>query len=87
VEEIGAARRSFGGSSGPAALHTRERRGMVRGEEEMVLILYRAEGEREEAVRRWRVLAGRPLMAAAVARDRRVTAHVEVRRGCGSAGE
>jgi hypothetical protein len=86
-EEIGAARRSFGGSSGVAALRTKEREGEWCGvKREVVLILYRAEGEREEARKAVCGEVGggsstdRPLMAAVAARDR--AAPAGARRGC-----
>jgi hypothetical protein len=50
-----------------------EERGEVRETQGVVLPLYRAEGEGGNgAVRRWRSSAGAPLMAAAVARLRRL---------------
>jgi hypothetical protein len=67
VEKIdagGLRRRS--GSGGRAALHKERRKGGARDGEEVLPVLYRAEGDGGRARRRWRGSStGRPLMAAA----------------------
>jgi hypothetical protein len=89
VEEIdagGLRRRS--GSGGRAALRKEKRRGGARDGEEVLLPLYRAEGEGEKAHKAvaWE-LAGRPLMAAAGGSVERLVREFREgrRRGRGSA--